>query len=512
MERSLDAVQPNTVVGPYRIVRGFRGRGGMARVFEVEVREKYRRPGMPPRLALKVALPEHQQALSAEADYLRRFDHPNVVRIFPLPLPGRSRPVYAAREQFPFGWGWYYTMELLDGGVLETRLTSTPARRQRRIGQIERPLSVYEALGIARQITSALIHIHSKHVVNLDVKPSNILFRRRRFGYWRSSVPQAVLADFGIARDTRYPRAGLLGVATPEYVSPEHAREASMEGKAHPPVDQRSDIFSLGVVLYEMLTGHLPFASVELILDPWYKPKPPKALRRSIPSLLDEIVMRALQKNPAERFQSAQAMYNALMQVHTPPDWPRVRRYFAAAVVGGGLVVGGMWAKEQITPLRVSTSPTPTAAVERIAAPTSTLVPTPTSAPPTSYSPTASPPPTATPLSTPTRPSSPVSTGSPTPPTADLVLLEPISGVTVRASLVRFAWQGTLRANESFVVRMWNETTNVRKASGKLDAPVWRAVLDPVTESGKWHWRVAIVRDGAEVATSEEQIFFFFPD
>ncbi len=508
MERSLDAVRPNTIVGPYRIVRGFRGRGGMARVFEVEVREKYRRPGMPSRLALKVALPEHQQALSAEADYLSRFDHPNVVRIFPLPLPERSRPVYAAREQFPFGWGWYYTMELLDGGVLETKLTSTSARLQRKTGQIERPLSIYEALGIARQIAGALVHIHSKHVVNLDVKPSNILFRRRRFSYWRSSVPQAVLADFGIARDTRYPRAGLLGVATPEYVSPEHAREASVEGQAHPPVDQRSDIFSLGVVLYEMLTGHLPFASVELILDPWYEPKPPKALRRSVPSLLDEIVMKALQKNPAERFQNAQAMYNALMQVRTPPDWPRVRRYFAAAMVGGGLVIGGVWAREQIPPSQVSTPPTPTATVERMAAPTSTLAPTPTSAHP----PTASPPPTATPLPTPTLSPSPVSTVSSTPQATGLVLLEPISGVTVKENPVRFAWQGTLRADERFVVRMWNETTNVRRESEELNAPTWNPVLDPVTESGKWHWRVVIIRNGVGVATSEEQIFFFFPD
>ena len=111
MSTELDNIRPGTVVGPYRIVRGFKGRGGMARIFEVEVREKYRQPTLPRRLALKVAREEYQGALVAESDFLRRFEHPNVARIFPL--AGYHRPVYAARARFPFGWGWYYAMELL---------------------------------------------------------------------------------------------------------------------------------------------------------------------------------------------------------------------------------------------------------------------------------------------------------------------------------------------------------------------------------------------------------------
>jgi serine/threonine protein kinase len=203
-------LEPGQTIGPYRVVRGFRGHGGMAQVCEVTVRKKYRRPGMPERLALKVADGNHQAALVAEADYLRRFDHPNVVRI--LPLPGYHKPVYSAKERFTFGWRWYYAMELLDGGSLERHLTRTTTITHplARYQSSERPLSTVEVLGIGRQLTSALAHIHSRSVVNLDVKPANILFRRRPLAFLRSSVPQVVLSDFGIARHC-HPRIRLAG-------------------------------------------------------------------------------------------------------------------------------------------------------------------------------------------------------------------------------------------------------------------------------------------------------------
>jgi len=320
----IGAVPPGTVVGPYRIVRACRGRGGMAKVFEVEVRQKYRQPGMPRRLALKVAKPEHQAALVAEADYLRLFDHPNVVRIFPL--PGFHRSVYAARAEFPFGLGWYYAMEFLDGGSLERALTraSTVTNIVRSAERRGRRLNVGVALGIVRKIADALRHIHQQHIVNLDVKPANIMFRRRFGAYFRSSVPQVVLVDFGIARDLRYPRAGLLGVATPEYVSPEHASETNARVSR---VDYRSDVFSLGVVFYEMLTGQMPFESVVRIVDPRFVPQSPRAARASVPRAVDEIVMCALSKDPNRRFQSMADMCAALDRVRVPFDWPRARRY-----------------------------------------------------------------------------------------------------------------------------------------------------------------------------------------
>jgi eukaryotic-like serine/threonine-protein kinase len=376
MSEALDRIQPGDRVGPYRIVRGFKGRGGMGGVFEVEVRKKYRQPGIPRRLALKVAREEYQAALTAEADFLRRFDHPNVVCILPLPLPGRRR--YAAREMFSFGWGWYYTMELVRGGSLERRLTDpttvtdllrSPQRRERR-------LSLLVALGVARQVTAALEHIHERHVVNLDVKPGNVLFRRRRLRFLRGSVPQAVLCDFGIARDMRYPRVGLLGVATPEYVSPEQASEMGLH---HQQVDARSDVFSLGIMLYEILTGALPFDSVVMAADPTYKPLPPRQLCPSIPSWLEKIIMRALAKDPDHRFQTATEMRVALEQVPTPLDWrAATRRVFAGVTLTAGLVAGS-WGVKTWTAVREPT-PTPTAEPSPIV---ETATYTPSAVPPT---------------------------------------------------------------------------------------------------------------------------------
>jgi len=408
----LERLLPGTIVGPYRIVRGFRGRGGMARVFEVEVREKYRRPGVPIRMAMKVAKPDHQAALSAEADYLARFNHPNVVRIFPI--LGYHKPVYAARGDFPFGQGWYYTMELLTGGSLYHHLcrptTLTGMLRPPANGE-EHPLHLLQAVGIARQLAAALEHIHQRFVINLDVKPGNVLFRQRRFRYLQSSVPQAVLCDFGIARDLRYPRSGLLGVATPEYVSPEQALETGRRGQ---PVDVRADIFSLGIVLYEMLTGRLPFENVALIVDPYYRPLPPRQIRPSIPPVLEEITLRALEKDPHRRFQTASEIRAALERVPVPPDWNAWGR---RALVGGTatvvLLIGG-WGLSRIY-IGGSTSDmtsTPSAAVTVTESPTPappTVEPSPTWTP---TRPTSTPAPTNTPTPTP-RPVTP--TPSPTP-------------------------------------------------------------------------------------------------
>ncbi len=409
MSQELEKLTPNTVIGPYRIIRGFRGRGGMARVFEVEVREKYRRPGFPVRMAMKVAKPEHQSALAAEADYLARFDHPNVVRIFPI--LGYHKPVYAARADFPFGQGWYYTMELLTGGSLHHTLcrptTITGMLRPPGDGE-ERPLSLLIAVGIARQLAAALEHIHQRFVINLDVKPGNILFRHRSLRYLRSSVPQAVLCDFGIARDLRYPRSGLLGVATPEYVSPEQTLETGRHGQ---PVDARADIFSLGIVLYEMITGRLPFENIALIVDPQYRPMPPRQIRPSIPPLLEEITLRALEKDPDRRFPSASEMRAALERVPIPPDWNALaRRATVGGAVAAVLLLGG-WGLTGLTRERSSEPVTPTAipTPQVAVTPAAEEMPSPTVPPPSR--PTSTPAPTYTPTPTP-RPVTPTPTPS----------------------------------------------------------------------------------------------------
>ena len=412
MSEHLRTIQPGDRAGPFRILRRLEGRGGMAAIFEAEVREKYRTPHLPRRLALKVAMPEHQAALTAEADFLSRFDHPNVVRVFPLPRGEHRRPVYAARERFSFGWGWYYVMEMLGGGSLERHLTrpTTVTDLLRAPPEGERPLSLLETLGIARQLAAALEHIHERYVINLDVKPGNVLFRQRRFRFLRSSVPQAVLCDFGISRDLRYPRAGLLGVATPAYVSPEQTSES---GRYHRPVDARSDIFSLGIVLYEMLTGALPFENIALVANPTYAPLPPRQLCPSIPPKLEEIVMRALAKDPAYRFQTAAEMRLALEQAPTPPDWgAAARRTFAGVTLVACLAAGGLGIKSCLVS---PTTPTPTLAPSPTVVtvtPSMTVAPTLTVSPTSEQQPTSTPAPTLTPTNTP-RPVIPTHTPTP---------------------------------------------------------------------------------------------------
>ncbi|MBN1261064.1 MAG: serine/threonine protein kinase [Anaerolineae bacterium] len=316
MAEVLASIGPGEIIGPYRVVRSLPDPGGMARIFEAEVRRKYdrdRSPGMPRRVALKVAGVQHQSALVTEADYLRRFRHPNVVRIFPL--PGHHKPIYAAKEAFSFGWHWYYAMELVAGGALEGRLTRSETVREllhrKAMPPAVRPLPIVAVIGIARQLAAALEHIHQHSVLNLDVKPSNILIRSRRFR-GLCTAPRVVLSDFGIARDPRYPRFGVLGVATPEYVSPEHARELTGQSAR---LDSRSDLFSLGVVLYEMLTGQLPFEDIGLTLDPHFAPVPLRALRPRIPEALAAVVMRLLEKDPARRYPSAGDLGVALANV-----------------------------------------------------------------------------------------------------------------------------------------------------------------------------------------------------
>jgi len=407
----LDYIQPGSIVGPYRIVRGFKGRGGMARVVEVEVRKKYRQPDLPRRLALKVASEEYQDALVAESDFLRRFDHPNVVRIFPL--AGYHRPVYAARERFPFGWGWYYTMELLSGKPLERHLTSpaTGLLGPRSNGRGRR-LSLLKALGIARQLAAALEHIHERYVINLDLKPGNVLLRHRRLAFLRGSVPQVVLCDFGISRDLRYPRAGLLGVATPAYLSPEQAIET---GRHYHRLDARSDIFSLGIVLYEMLTGTIPFDTVVLVADPTYIPSPPRQLRPSIPPALDEIVMKALAKDPAYRFQTAAEMLSALNRISTPPDWEAAARRTFTGVTLAACLAAGYWGASKLE-TTVTPTPTPqptTAPVVETVTCTPKVTTTPTFSPTAALAiPTSTPAPTFTPTNTP-RPVTPTFTPTP---------------------------------------------------------------------------------------------------
>ena len=179
-------------------------------------------------------------------------------------------------------------MEYLDGGSLEDRLTAGP-------------LSLWAAQSVLAQVASALNYAHAHGVIHRDIKPSNILF---------TSDGWAKVADFGIAQladGTRLTRTGVL-LGTPEYMSPEQA--------AGEVVDHRTDLYALGVVVYQMLTGRVPFQGTTpyaVIHATIYQAPPlPRRINSQLSPAVESVLLKALAKKPDKRFQSGMAFVEAL--------------------------------------------------------------------------------------------------------------------------------------------------------------------------------------------------------
>jgi serine/threonine-protein kinase len=243
-----------------------------------------------------------------EAVVTRRLQHPNAVRVDDLDTTEDGRP--------------FIVMECVEG------------RDLRALIQREGPLQVDRALNIARQVASALTAAHALGITHRDIKPDNILLVTEEDG----SETVKVL-DFGIAKVREgamdlgggytATKTGMV-VGTPQYISPEQAM-----GKQGDAVDGRADLYSLGVVLYEMLTGHLPFDSdtpVGLLLHHIQTiPTPPHELcpELDIPEALSLLLMKALEKDRTRRFQSADEMSAALDQ---PQQWATTAFYTPEAL------------------------------------------------------------------------------------------------------------------------------------------------------------------------------------
>ena len=262
------------VAGRYEIV-SLLGRGGMGAVY----RALDRTTG--DHRALKVLHAGSDDAEAAmrfqrEIEILARVEHPGIVRVFDWGIIG-TRMFFAA--------------ELIDGEDVRTIL--------RRVGRI----APDETVRIGSHVADALAAAHDLGVVHRDVKPHNVMVRRDR---------GVTLLDFGVARgldlDSRIITSAGVTVGTPHYMAPEQ-----FSGRR---VDARSDVYSLGVVLYEMLTGDVPFrADSPRELADLHRHAAPAPLTRRVPAIpdaLERVVLKCLAKEPGERYQLASELGEAL--------------------------------------------------------------------------------------------------------------------------------------------------------------------------------------------------------
>lgn len=268
----------------FRILESI-GRGGMGEVFKaVDV-------ALERTVALKLLNPallqdtEFLERLRQEAKALARLRSPYIVSI------------YAFRQSEA---GFFIVMEYVDGGTL--------AQLIRRQGA----LAPEQAIPLIVQMLQALEAAHKIGIIHRDIKPQNILL---------AADNSVRMTDFGIAKIGRVDKLTQPGqmIGTPQYMSPEQ-----IHGRSD--LDHRSDIYSLGMTIYEMLTGRLPFAKNDDAMAIIYKTvndplPPPNALKQELPSDISQVVMKALEKEPAKRFQTAEEMRRAIEALdlaHTP--------------------------------------------------------------------------------------------------------------------------------------------------------------------------------------------------
>ena len=297
------------LAGRYEVEREL-GRGGMATVFLARDRKHGRT------VAIKVLHPD-VDATSGIERFVREIEtvaalvHPHILPLFDSGAVHARRPDSEHRAERGDGEGpsfLYYAMPYIEGESLRDRIAR------------EGPLPVPVALRIAREVADALAYAHGRGVVHRDIKPANILLTERGSnGLGVAGEPHALLADFGIARVARVTSAAGstelthtgVAVGTPAYMSPEQAM-------GERDIDGRSDVYSLGCVLYEMLAGEPPFAgaNVHAMIGRRLGESPPRVrrVRPAVRTDLEAVVARAMAPFPADRFQTAAEFLDALVR------------------------------------------------------------------------------------------------------------------------------------------------------------------------------------------------------
>jgi serine/threonine protein kinase len=315
------------LAGQYTIEREV-GAGGMATVYLAHDVKHDRK------VALKVLRPELSAALGSERfpreiKFVAQFNHPHILSL------------YDSGEAIGF---LYYVMPYVDGESLRDRLAR------------EKQLPIADAVRILKEVADALAYSHARGVVHRDIKPGNVLLSGRH----------AVVTDFGVAkavtasasRDTMTTVG--MAVGTPHYMAPEQAM-----GQGD--IDQRADIYALGILAYEMLAGRTPFSAqtpqgilAAHVMEP---PKEIREFRPGMPDALAQAIMRCLAKNPADRWQSADDLLAHLDLIAATPSggmtptntrpiqgigMPKAPRRRTPVIVGVGALVlvlaaGGTW-------------------------------------------------------------------------------------------------------------------------------------------------------------------------
>jgi serine/threonine protein kinase len=271
-------------LGRYRIVEML-GEGGMAQVF------KAFQPGLERVVALKV-LPEYYMRderflarFQREAQAIAQLSHPNILPVYDF---GREGDLT------------YIVMQYVDGGTLKDLL-----------GQELRFERIGDLLG---QVADALDYAHGQGILHRDVKPSNILIERGQ---------RVLLSDFGLAKmvgSQEQITATGVGLGTPAYMSPEQGQGET--------VDARTDVYALGVVLYEMTTGRVPFRAetpMAIIIKHVTAPLPlPRSINPAVPESVEQVILKALAKNKEDRYASAGAMMAAFKEAMAQAPGPLI--------------------------------------------------------------------------------------------------------------------------------------------------------------------------------------------
>jgi serine/threonine protein kinase/predicted esterase len=311
-------------ISHYEILEAL-GEGGMGVVYRARDTRLERT------VAVKLVRPEAASSRERRERFVREaraasaLNHPHIITIHDI-----DRAAWDGSERD------FIVMEHVDGQSLDRRLGTTP-------------LSVTQALDYATQIADALAAAHAAGIVHRDVKPANVMVARRGnvklLDFGLAKLTEATSRDESDPTATQGPRteAGAV-LGTPSYMSPEQA-----EGR---PVDCRTDVFSFGSVLYEMLTGHRPFygdshvATRQAVLTT--TPRPPRSERPDLPREVERIVLRCLEKDREARYPSGVELLHDLEQARakltvSPPAWRRPRIFVPAVLALVSALAAGSW-------------------------------------------------------------------------------------------------------------------------------------------------------------------------